>query len=175
MSSWSTTRCGSREMPAFPKEKSNFYCSTDPPPLNQKRSAPSLADPATPAARLVPPKPLVHSFIKVRNPRYQQMGSTKTKRGGGYGFRWVFFSLRSSQGNAVGLNSSCVGANCIDAREHGAPTEQTACTRVTQRRARRVVNPFKLPQVPPAWETRSPLCSKSSFENKEAIASPSVC
>lgn len=103
------------------------------------------------------------------------MGSAKNKRGGGYGFRWGFFSLRSSQGNAVGLNSSRVGANCIDAGEHGAPAEQTARTRVTQRRAQRVVNPFKLPQVPPARETRSPLCSKSSFENKEAIASPSVC
>lgn len=78
------------------------------------------------------------------------MGSSKNKRGGGYGFRWGFFSLHGSQGNAEGLNSSCVGANCIDAREHGAPAEQTACTRVTQRRAWRVMNPFKLPKVSPA-------------------------
>lgn len=47
----------------------------------------------------------------------------------------VFCSLRGSQGNTEGLNSSCVGANCMDAREHGAPAAQTACSHVTQRRS----------------------------------------
>lgn len=46
------------------------------------------------------------------------------------------FSLRSSQGNAKGLNSSCVGANPTDTWEHGTLPKQSACARLAQRARR---------------------------------------
>lgn len=60
------------------------------------------------------------------------MGSSNN-RSGGYGFRWVGFLSSMDLCNTEGLNSSCVGANRMDEREHGAPSEQPACTRVTRR------------------------------------------
>lgn len=69
------------------------------------------------------------------------------------------------------MNSSCVGANCTDAGEHGAPAEQPALLP----RHPACQEPFKLPQAWLAGRHAPLFAQKPLLKTRRRAASPRAC